>query len=347
MTVHYDGLVSTATAFRNLDRDNLIRKNLGSESLENKIEQHLDLIEKKIEFALSFGNELPASILNAFTQHINQIVAFLSQLIVADNSQFISQKNGIIAQVENELEAIKPYWSHFVTAAVENSGILADKSYENRVKKLTKSLETTANNTVTQIKNDTENILKVAKEDAQRIIDEAISQSQLIEGKARKTAQKISVQAAQEQFGNLLTPLSNQIKIWAVLSGVLIFIIICLLIHFSNSEPSDKATALQLIHRSTLHLAILGFFGTLATYCMRILKTAIHMYNHNKHRCVLANSIEAFVESTSTPEQRDLVLIHLINAISDFGTSGLVEKSGETTNFSIGSVSPSLTGTPK
>jgi len=50
------------------------------------------------------------------------------------------------------------------------------------------------------------------------------------------------------------------------------------------------------------------------------------MYNHNLHRQRIANSIEAFVESAELKENRDLILLHLVDAIAQFGDSGLVQK---------------------
>ena len=48
------------------------------------------------------------------------------------------------------------------------------------------------------------------------------------------------------------------------------------------------------------------------------------MFNHNKHRQRVANSIESFVESAITPEQRDSILSKLVDSISDFGSTGLL-----------------------
>ena len=58
---------------------------------------------------------------------------------------------------------------------------------------------------------------------------------------------------------------------------------------------------------------------------MKILKAQLHMFQHNLHRRRITNSIEAFVESAITPEQRDLILAHLVDAVATFGNSGLLD----------------------
>lgn len=52
----------------------------------------------------------------------------------------------------------------------------------------------------------------------------------------------------------------------------------------------------------------------------------MHMYQQNLHRQRVTNSMAAFVESAVTPEQRDLILAHLVDAVAAFGCSGLLAK---------------------
>ena len=50
------------------------------------------------------------------------------------------------------------------------------------------------------------------------------------------------------------------------------------------------------------------------------------MSEKNRHRQRVANSMEAFVQSAVTPEQRDLILSQLVESIVQFGHSGLVQR---------------------
>ena len=58
---------------------------------------------------------------------------------------------------------------------------------------------------------------------------------------------------------------------------------------------------------------------------MRVLKAQLHQFLLNMHRQRVTNSIAAFVESAVTPEQRDLILGHLVESVVNFGHSGLLD----------------------
>lgn len=49
------------------------------------------------------------------------------------------------------------------------------------------------------------------------------------------------------------------------------------------------------------------------------------MRQMNKHRWRLANSMAAFVGAAESAEQRDIILSQMVNAISSFGNSGLID----------------------
>ena len=84
------------------------------------------------------------------------------------------------------------------------------------------------------------------------------------------------------------------------------------------------------IYYFAVRLAILTSFGAIAAFCIRGLKSHLHMKEHNLHRKRIANSMEAFVESAINDNQRDYILAHLVNAIATFGQSGLLGKEENT-----------------
>ena len=49
----------------------------------------------------------------------------------------------------------------------------------------------------------------------------------------------------------------------------------------------------------------------------------------NRHRVRVANSMEGFIQSALEPPQRDLILAKLVEAIVDFGETGLVRRDGD------------------
>ena len=84
------------------------------------------------------------------------------------------------------------------------------------------------------------------------------------------------------------------------------------------------------VYQTALRIVILSAVGAFTTYSLRMLRAHIHMSHLNKHRQRVANSIEAFVMSANTPEQRDLILANLVEAVVAFGNSGLLPHDEDT-----------------
>jgi hypothetical protein len=61
----------------------------------------------------------------------------------------------------------------------------------------------------------------------------------------------------------------------------------------------------------------------------------MHLVEKNRHRVRVANSVESFVNSALEPQQRDLLLAKLTEAIVDFGDSGIVRSDKDDPGSSI------------
>ena len=82
----------------------------------------------------------------------------------------------------------------------------------------------------------------------------------------------------------------------------------------------------QLIYYGAIKISVLTVIATTTAFCLKILRAHLHMSEKNRHRQRVANSMEAFVQSAITPEQRDLILSQLVESIVQFGHSGLVQR---------------------
>ena len=82
----------------------------------------------------------------------------------------------------------------------------------------------------------------------------------------------------------------------------------------------------HVIYSSAIKVTILAAIGTITAFCMKMFRSHMHMSEKNRHRRRVANSIGAFVGSAATSEQRDLILSQLVEAIVQFGDSGLLHR---------------------
>ena len=309
-------LLAAITALSQIERDKLLRKNLGEESLEKEIQPILDDLNKRTDFASKYAKDVHDSYIEAIKNSFLQISQHLTTQANRNNQEYIANKSAFLNAINTQLEQIKAHWSHFITAAIEERGFLQDEGVRREYERTISRMQSEASETLEHIRQES----KAAIEEARKLAEQ-------IESRARRTAAKISVQAAQDQFREAQKPLAWQIGIWAGLSALSLLGFFLLVDSFLGTKLPDKWDW-QLIYYTTIRLTALAAVGSIAAYCMRILKAHLHMFQHNLHRQRVTNCIEAFVESAVTPEQRDLILAHLVDAVASFGNSGLLQPEG-------------------
>lgn len=319
---HLSQLRTTAERFKAIERDKLLRSTLGEESLESSFGPRLEEIKNKLDFAIEFAPSVHDTYVSQVTGIFSNILQQLEAQTGRSNAEYVSQKDSFINAVTSQLQNLQQYWSNFVTAAIEARGFLKDEGIRKEYQK-----------TIESIKEESTSALKLVKEEADKTIEEARQLAKQIEERARKTAAHISVGAAQEQFRLAQQELKTQIKIWSVLSALSVVAFILTAIYLSGIQFPEQWTW-RIIYHTAIRITILTAIGAIATFCLKILRAYLHMRQHNLHRQRIANSMAAFVESAVTPEQRDLILTHLVDAVAAFGSSGLLSKEDDSINTS-------------
>jgi hypothetical protein len=231
-----------------------------------------------------------------------------------NNAEYVTQRTQFLANIDSHFESLLNYWSPFITAAIEKRGFLQDEGIQKEYER-----------TIEEMKTQSANSLKLVQDEANKTIEEARKLAQQIEERARKTAAHISVEAAQEQFKLAQNDHRKQVILWSWLSGCSITMFIGIAIYLAQIQLPDE-WQWHTIYYTAIRITILTAVGALAAFCLRILRAHMHMSQHNLHRQRIANSMAAFVEAAVTPEQRDMILAQLVDAVAAFGTSGLLQR---------------------
>lgn len=326
---HKDNLTRTIEKFKSIDKDRLLRPSLGEESLESAFGQKLAMLNEMLQFAQTYMETVSDNTVSQVASELNSIHNILEAQSKRANSEYVSQKIQFLTSIENQIESLRQFWPPFVTAAVEARGFLQDEGIRKEYQR-----------TVDSMKEESATALRLVKEESARTIGEAQKLAQQIEERARRTAAHISVEAAQEQFKLGQRHHFWQVILWAALSAAGVGGFVYLAWHFynepllSDAQLSDDKLAEKIkwivLYKSIIRIAILAAVGAIATFCLRIFRAHMHMFQHNLHRQRVTNSMAAFVESAITPEQRDLILTHLVDAVASFGNSGLLQKEDDT-----------------
>lgn len=301
-----------------VDLAKLLRKNLGEESLEIAFEQRLKRIRQIRDFALKYASNVHADYVNQVRSNLSQIAAAMKTQSERNHSDFINQKAQFLTQIDGLLEESRRQEHYFVSAAVIERGFLEDEGIRREYQR-----------TIDDMKRETAATLDTVKQEADRAIQDAKKLADEIEAKARRTATKISVQEAQTQFGKASTDLDGRVTIWAVVLGTSLAVLVAVPIAFLWWPlPQSDQWAVHLYH-SLLRFVVLSALAGFATFSAKMLRAHLHMAEKNRHRVRVANSVESFVNSALDPQQRDLILAKLVEAIVDFGESGLIKHDGD------------------
>jgi len=311
---HLANLKKVADGFRAVDQEKLLRSSVGEESLQSVFGPRLSLLNNKLEFALEFAPSVNDNIVSQVASVFDQFRQQMDAQAKRNNTEYVAQRTQFLATIDGYFEQLLQHWPPFITAAVEMRGFLQDEGIRKEYQR-----------TIDAMKEESATALKLVKDEAGKTIEEARKLAQQIEDRARRTAAHISVEAAQEQFREAQKDHNKQVKIWSWLSGISILTFLGVAVYLMQVQFPEE-WKWHIIYYTAIRVTILTAVGAIATFCLRILRAHMHMSQHNLHRQRVANSMSAFVESAVTPEQRDLILAQLVDAVATFGTSGLLQK---------------------
>jgi hypothetical protein len=314
---------TTIKSLLELDKAKIIRPEYGQTSLQSWEPTYDDLIAK-LKFIEKYANNVGKKINDQVQGKVSQINSSLTQIINFDETQFVTNRQRQAQQIDTYIQEVIEFYPHYAIAALSESGLLDNVDIKSEFKELTSNL-----------KEQTKEALEKIDSESQEIIKQAKLKAEEIENSVRKTAEKVSVSEAQQQFQEGADHNVKQIIIWSILSGILIATFVIMIAVLLSKELPNEWTW-QLLYKSIIRGALLTIIGTLLRFTMKILRGHLHMHQLNLHRKRIANSMSAFAESASTKEQRDKILTQLVESVSNFGNSGIINKENDSnSNFTI------------
>jgi hypothetical protein len=324
-------LNATVAKLNGVDSDKLLRKGLGDESLEPTFSPDLEKIHGLTDFVVQHARTVHDNYVTQARNTLEQIADQMAAQAARPSAEYIAQREAFVTTVRSLLEQARLWEPFFAATAVLDRGFLQDEGIRREYARVVEELRTQTAATISTI-----------REEADKAVQGAKTLAEEIETRARRTAARISVEEAQKQFAAATTELSGKLKVWAWLTVAAVVILLSLPFAFMAWPlPGPEPWPLALYH-TVLRVFVLSAAGASATFCFRILRAHLHMVEKNRHRVRVANSVESFVNSALDPQQRDLILAKLCEAIVDFGDSGIIQ--GEKDGVGSAAVSGELIG---
>jgi hypothetical protein len=297
-----------------VDIEKLLRKGLGVESLEHSFLPQLSEIRRVRQFVSEYAKTVHDEYLRQAREMFESVANLMTNQSNLASAEYIGQRDSFVTQIDNFLRESRKWMTHFVAAAIEERGFLQDEGIRQEYR-----------NAVEELKAQSAVTLETVRSEAERALEGAKKLAEEIEARARKTAQRISMNDAQVQFNAASTDLHGQVKNWRNASiGATILLVVVATAFMFWPLPDGGTWAVALYH-TVIRVFVLGAVGSLSAFSFRMLRAHMHMEAKNRHRVRVANSAESFVNAALEPQQRDLLLAKLAEAIIDFGDSGLIK----------------------
>lgn len=322
-------IITTIKEIKKIDKEKVLRPSYGTTSLM-PFEDKLNEVLSKVEFIEKFYDLVDTQTNNEVDGLLQQLSGQINSLVSYNEAQFVAHKETAKAQILGTYNQIKKYSPSYVCAALESSGLLNSVDLQKEFAGVTEKLKTS-----------TEEALKKIGEESSAIILQAQKKATEIESSVRKTAQKISVKEAQDQFGDATAYNTFQIKVWGGISIVLCLAFIAIVIFLFYVDVSKESNR-EIIYHTVLRLSILTLVGTFLALSLKMLKAHLHMKQRNLHRKRLSNSIASFVESATTKEQGDAILVHLVESVASFGNSGIIGRDEDVSKITIDNIAKTM-----
>jgi len=298
-----------------VDQEKLLRKSLGEESLESELKPRLSELERIKYLVKTYASAVHDDFLRQMISAFDNIASDVESQSKRSSAEFLAQRQGFLTNLDTHLDEARKWLTYFVTAAVVERGFLEDEGIRQEYQR-----------TVENLRQETSATLVTVKAEAEKAVREAKQLAEEIEARARRTATRVSVEEAQKQFGDATKELDAQVRRWGWRTTWSIVLLILTPIAFMKWDLPKDGTWTQGVYHMLLRLLVLGAVAGISSFSIRVYRAQLHMIEKNRHRVRVANSTESFLNSALEPQQRDLILAKLVEAIVDFGDSGLIKQ---------------------
>ena len=319
-------LAATVTRLNAVDTAKLLRKDLGVESLDRGFGADLEEIKSLAAFAERHAATVHDEYVGQARSTLEEIANHMEAQADRPSAEYINERESFLSAVRGQVEEAKRWLPLFAGSAVLERGFLEDEGIRREYERV-----------VQDLKEETESTLARVKEQADKAVEDAKKLADEIESRARKSATRMSVDEAQRQFSSATSELQKKANIWAKLTAVSVVVLLVLPIVFMSWPLPDGDNWSVALYHTLLRIFVLSAAGAAVTTCVRLFRAHLHMMEKNRHRVRVANSIESFVNSALEPQQRDLLLAKLAEAVIDFGDSGIIKSERDEPSSSIAS----------
>ena len=315
-------LFSVIEDFKSIDIDLIRREGLGEESLSAQFDPLYEEVSRIVVIASTYAIDVHDNQVHEANHTVTRLVGSMNEQAGRESSEYIAHKDHFLSEIRDGIEESKAWMPAFAGTAIFQQGLLEDKDVRRETEQAVQEIRRHTSRMAT----DAENRIEAAVDAANKLVKD-------IENKARMTATGVSVKAAQDQFQRASDHDRQQANRWFWGSigviGLLLIVAVGFMLWPLPETDSETTQWTSSLYYALLRILILSTIASVAAFTLRVYRAFLHLSERNKHRVRVANSVESFVQSALEPNQRDLILGKLTDAVVNFGDSGLVQQKGD------------------
>ncbi len=104
--------------------------------------------------------------------------------------------------------------------------------------------------------------------------------------------------------------------------------IVCVVVNLLKSEDYPDGVTQMIYYTTTRIIVVTGMFS-IASFCFRLLRSYLHIYQRSRHRKLVINSMANLVESNSTYTDRQKIYNKLLDIVVNYDRTGILNKEND------------------
>jgi hypothetical protein len=120
----------------------------------------------------------------------------------------------------------------------------------------------------------------------------------------------------------------DRLILWVVLCFALLFFIIMFYNKLFNIVFPENWTW-QIGYSTAIRISAIGALFSILAFIIKMIRSYLHLYEHNKHKQVIVSSMSNFVGAATSKEQRELIYFKLIEMVVQMENTGMINKESE------------------
>lgn len=279
--------VQRVNEFKGLDKTSIYRNDLGKYSLEPELKVRIDSLIDMLQIDESLLKDFPESILQDIVNTLQDLRTTIERQRNRTEEDFITRGKDILAGIVSRIDQILLHSIWFKMAKIDDLSI--------------------------------EDVQIIKKE-----YDEFKAKIEADSKVVRESATGQSLKQAQEDFAEGAELNRKQAWLWGKISIWIIAAFIGFALYLMLTGPGELA-GIEIAYYTAIRITLFFALATLIAFCLKILRDNLLLSERNAHKARLTNNLKPLI--AAAPEnQLELVLSILIQEISSFGKTGLLQK---------------------